>query len=354
MKDPSRSVKILKTTWIKDQAGLWRINELRELELRPRSGYTNQYFKINNDTISLPKAQRPAPLEFFSLFGTPEFVLRQSIVPIVAWNDGDDEVKCIGTGFFISTTGHLMTAAHVSLDPVDGKYTSVTEVDEASQTLGSTLQFGILLPANPAIKSAPFEIQPPIIREANCFFCSFEWTQHWKSKVDSPFPFQKPEFDLSHDISICKVKEQPILGPFQPLNIGRHNLRIGDRAVAIGYPEMRNFRMKGDNYQPELMVSIGSVTKVIRDNLTSKQNSTPGPNFEFSAKIPGKMSGSPILVGDGILAKGIVSRSWQDEDHASGCLIAPMFSLNVGRGESLLRLMKSGNAGIPELSGPDL
>jgi hypothetical protein len=55
---------------------------------------------------------------------------------------------------------------------------------------------------------------------------------------------------------------------------------------------MRNIRLGGDDYQPELVVFVGSVTTIHPDNM--KQNSTPGPNFEFNAKIPGKMSGSPI------------------------------------------------------------
>jgi hypothetical protein len=63
-----------------------------------------------------------------------------------------------------------------------------------------------------------------------------------------------------------------------------YNLKLGDRAVAIGYPEMRNIRLGGDDYQPELVVSVGSVTTIHPDNITEKQNSTPGPNFEFSAK----------------------------------------------------------------------
>lgn len=354
METQPHGVEILKSTWAKDEKENWRIDELRNLKLKPRSGFTNQYFKIDNSAICAPQNQRPSPLEFLSLFGTPEFVLRQSIVPVVAWNDGDEEVRCIGTGFFISASGYLMTAAHVIRDPIDEKYTCVTQIDKVTQKLGPALHFGVLLPANPATKTAPFQIHPPQLREANWFMCPFEWTEHWGGKIENPIPFQEPEFKLSLDISICKVKEQPALGPFQPLNIGHHNLNIGDRAVAIGYPEMRNFRLRGDDYQPELMVSVGSVTEIYRDNLSSKQNATPGPNFEFNAKIPGKMSGSPILVGEGILTKGVVSRSWQDANHASGCLVAPMMSLPVGRGKSLRELMKNGNEGIPEILGRGL
>jgi hypothetical protein len=147
-----------------------------------------------------------------------------------------------------------------------------------------------------------------------------------------------------------------LIGAYQPLNIGLYNLKLGDRAVAIGYPEMRNIRLGGgDDYQPELVVSVGSVTSIYRDNMTEKQNSTPGPNFEFDARIPGKMSGSPILVGGGIITKGVVSRSLgSNENHASGCLIAPMMGLPLIDNKSLLDLMNSGNEGIANIHGAGL
>ena len=118
---------------------------------------------------------------------------------------------------------------------------------------------------------------------------------------------------------------------------------------------MKNIRLKEANdYEPELTVSVGRVTAVYPDNLTDRQNSTPGPNFEFDAKIPGKMSGSPILVGGGILTKGVVSRSWQNENHASGCLIAPIMRLPLINQESLLDLMRSGKEGIAQVQGSGL
>jgi hypothetical protein len=139
------------------------------------------------------------------------------------------------------------------------------------------------------------------------------------------------------------------------MNIGSYSLKLGDRAVAIGYPKMRNIRFVGDDYQPELVVSVGSVTTIYPDNMTEKQNSTPGPNFEFDATIPGKMSGSPILVGGGIITKGVVSRSLgSNENHASGCLIAPMMGLPLINNKSLLDLMKSGNEGIANIHGAGL
>lgn len=293
----------------------------------------------------------------FATFGDSEFLVRQSIVPVVAWNDGDDEVRCIGTGFFISASGLLMTAAHAIRDPIDEKYTSVTQIGEKSYKLDESLRYGVLIPANPAMRNAPSDVfnLDPAMRSAKWFMCPFEWAQHWGKEIESPLLHEKPEFKLDLDIAICKVKENIIGGTYQPLNIGPHNLKVGDRAVAIGYPAMRNIRMNvNDDYQPELTVSIGAVTTIYSDNITEKQNPTPGPNFEFNAKIPGKMSGSPILVGGGILTKGLVSRSWQGENHASGCLIAPMMGLPLVREKSLLDMMRDGEEGIAQINGPHL
>lgn len=329
-------------------------HDLKGIYLKPREGFKSDYFKIKNEVELMTQSPGDIMQNFFATFGTTEFLVRQSIVPVVAWNDGDQEIKCIGTGFFISASGLLMTAAHVIRDPIDEKYSSAIQIDKRSHKLDEKLHFGILLPTNPAMQNAPFQIDPSI-RNAKWFICPFEWMQHWGKEVESPLLHVKPEFKLDIDIAICKVKELPALGgSYQPLNIGPHNLKLGDRAVAIGYAEMRNIRWGGDDYQPELLVSVGSVTAVHPDNITEKRNPTPGPNFEFDAKIPGKMSGSPILVGGGILTKGVVSRSWQDANHASGCLIAPMMNLPLIHGKSLLDMMTAGNEGIAKIHGSGL
>lgn len=322
------------------------MHDVQEIDLKPRKGFDASYFKIEND-INL-MTQRPGAIfeNLFATFGTTEFLVRQSIVPVVAWNDGDREMRCIGTGFFISASGLLLTAGHVLRDPVDEEYTSVTQLGERSFKLGDSLRFGIMLPANPAMRNAPFSV-PNEIRNAKWFMCPFEWAVNWGGHVASPLFNQKDEFKLDLDIAVCKVRANILGGSYQPLNIGPHGMKIGDRAVAIGYAEMRNIPFDGsDDGDPELLVSVGSVKQIYPDNITEKQATTPGPCFEFDAKIPGKMSGSPILVGSGILAKGVVSRSWQGENSASGCLIAPVLALPLQSGSNLLQLISDGNEGI--------
>ena len=354
MNDDTETIGILKTIWKKDEDGAWDSHDLKAIYLKPRKGFTKDYFKIK-DEIAL-MTERPGAImnNIFATFGTTEFLVRQSIVPIVAWNAGEEEIRCIGTCFFISASVLLLTAAHLIRDPVDENYTRLTQIDKNFGRLGGDLRYGILLPANPAMKDAPF-MKPSPIQEAKWFMCPFEWTTHWGKNVDSPLLHKKPEFKLDIDIAVCKVTEHPLIGPYQPLNIGLYNLKLNDRAVAIGYPEMRNIRFGGDDYQPELVVSIGSVTAIHLDNVTERKNSTDGPNFEFNAKIPGKMSGSPILVGGGIITKGVVSRSLGSNDnHASGCLIATMMSLPIIEKKSLLDLMKDGKHGIAQFRGSGL
>lgn len=345
------AIGILKSIWRQDKAGKWIIHDMTGIDLKPRKGYTKNYFKINDELVLL--TQHPDPDNLFASFGMTEFLVRQSIVPIVAWNKGDEEMRCIGTGFFISATGYLLTAAHVLRDPIDENYASVTEIGKHQHKLSETLNFGVLLPPNPVMRDAPFNVSQTV-REAKWFMCPFEWTVHWGTDVESPLLHQMATFKLHLDIAVCKVRQQPLIGPYQPLNIGLHKLAVGDRAVAIGYGEMKNIRLTDHFCQPELIVSVGSVTTILPDNITEQRNPTPGPNFEFSARIPGKMSGGPIMVGGGVLTKGVVSRSWQNENHASGCLIAAMMSLPLVDGKSLLDLQSTGNEGIAQMYGRGL
>ncbi|MCA1474248.1 serine protease [Bradyrhizobium sp. NBAIM08] len=355
--DQSDQIGILKSLWKKNSAGVWVVHDIKGIDLTPREGFEADYFKIKDEMVLL--TQRPGPVirDFFTTFGMTEFLVRQSIVPIVAWNDGDTGMRCIGTGFFISASGLLMTAAHVIRDPIDDEYASFTEIGDRTFRFDKSLHMGVLLPANPAMRTAPPQVfnGPDEIRTADSFIAPIGWAMHWGQEVVGPLFHMKPEYKLDLDIAVCKVIENRIGGSYQPLNIAQHDLRIGDRAVAIGYAEMENIQFGGlATYQPSLVVSVGSVTNIYPDNVTKKEATTPGPCFEFDAKIPGKMSGAPILVGSGIVTKGVVSRSWQDEKRASGGLIAPMMELELATGKSLLQLIKDGSEGMAQIIGRGL
>jgi Trypsin-like peptidase domain len=353
---PIDRIAILKSLWKKNQAGVWTVHDFKGIDLNPEEGFEPDYFKIKDEMILLTQQPGPVITDFFATFGHTEFLVRQSIVPIVAWNEGDRGMRCIGTGFFISASGLLMTAAHVVRDPIDDEYADFTKIGERAFKFDKSLHMGVMLPANPAMRSAPREVfnGPDQIRTADSFIAPIEWAMHWGHEEVGPLFHMKPEYKLDLDVAVCKVTENQVGGSYQPLNIGQHDLRIGDRAVAIGYAEMENIKFGGAVYRPSLIVSVGSVTNIYPDNITRKETTTPGPCFEFEAKIPGKMSGAPIHVGSGIVTKGVVSRSWQDERRASGGLIAPMMGLGLANGKSLIQIMQEGRDGMAQIMGRGL
>jgi hypothetical protein len=66
------------------------------------------------------------------------------------------------------------------------------------------------------------------------------------------------------------------------------------------------------------------------------------------------MSGAPVFVGSGILAKGVVSGSYHPEKRSFGCLVAPVMSIKLRGVQSLIELMDSGNEGMAKVSGSGL
>src|SRR5271169_6590993 len=125
-------IAILKSIWRKDEKGAWTVHDSQALILKPRAAFDARYFKVKNDVNLLTSHPGKIFENVFATFGTTEFLVRQSIVPIVSWHDGDTEARSIGTGFFISASGLLMTAAHVIRDPVDEGHTKLTPMDERS------------------------------------------------------------------------------------------------------------------------------------------------------------------------------------------------------------------------------
>src|SRR5579871_2024747 len=150
-KQPSE-IAILKSIWRRDEKGVWIVHDVQALRLIPRAGCGADYFNLKNDIGVLTAHPGRVFENIFATFGTTEFLVRQSIVPIVSWHDGDLEARSIGTGFFISASGLLMTAAHVIRDPVDEGHAKLTQTSEQAFKFDESLRFGVILPANPAMR----------------------------------------------------------------------------------------------------------------------------------------------------------------------------------------------------------
>lgn len=136
---------------------------------------------------------------------------------------------------------------------------------------------------------------------------------------------------------------------------------MSEQVFAIGYAEMDDIPVRYvdgavvlGQFSQDLYVSVGTTTAVHLDNAQTRSVSTPGPCFEFDARIPGKMSGSPILGGDGAVIRGVVSKSLSGERHAFGALLGPAIHLPLFDQESLKDLMAKGCEGIPRIRGTGL
>jgi hypothetical protein len=88
--------------------------------LKPRAGFAADFFPYQSQLELMTSSPATTNIyELFTSFGSTDFLLKQSILPVVAWVEGEPAIRCIGTAFVISCTGYIITACHVLLDPQD-------------------------------------------------------------------------------------------------------------------------------------------------------------------------------------------------------------------------------------------
>jgi hypothetical protein len=324
---------------------------MASLKLKPRQGSIPHYFRPESDFQLL--AQRPSQNvhEMFASFGTTEFLLSQSILPVVSWKHGDAAIRCIGTASVVSCTGYLLTAAHVLTDPI-GRGGAAKNVGKQVE-FDDAFHFGVIIPASPAYGAKAIRI------------FEFEKFWLWGEWQSSPLFNEPGKFDYSTDTAICKIQEMPHSAAHQPLNMSLNPFAVGEEAYSIGYAEMPDIPLHyshdgwglGD-FELSLWVSIGKVMSVFPQNHVQKQVPTPGPCFDFEARIPGKMSGAPVFGAGGIVIRGVVSRSFSGERHAYGSMLGPVMDLHLtGLAEpanTLRQLMDRGNEGMAITHGAGL
>lgn len=171
----------------------------------------------------------------------------------------------------------------------------------------------------------------------------------------------KKKFEGLTDVAVCKLREPLDGSAYQPLSLSLHPFAKGEKAYAVGYAEMDDICVSYIEGQPqigdfkwEIYVSVGEVAEVFPQNHLSKEVPSPGPSFDFRARIPGKMSGAPIFGAQGAIVRGVVSRSFSGEKHAFGSMLGPALHLPLSDGSSLKSKMDSGNEGIAVVFGQGL
>ena len=343
------AVELLKVTFGRRTDGQWTIASLDSISIRPRQPTAIGFYEIADDVV----AAQP------SNFGPTTFHLSQSIVPIVAHVQGENVLRCIGTGFFVSCSGLLITAAHVVSDPIERHYGGVTETADLTWQ-ARDLKLGVMIALNPFFHGKKYA------------FREIEWASFLAEKAEGPLPIAGTSLKITADTAICKVAPLAPEVPFQPLTIVQSGLvgtgmSVGKTATAIGYGAMRDIELQvtGENaiegdFPFEMHASTGEILERFPDNLTTRQVPTPGACFSASLRLPGGMSGSPIFDHEGVYVHGVVSRGWVDEGGVSplgfGSMLAQSMHVPIRplANKTLLQLHAEDEHGFTKLRGPGM
>jgi hypothetical protein len=200
-------------------------------------------------------------------------------------------------------------------------------------------------------------------------FFPIEWSFFLADRTPNPIPIAGLNLKLTSDIAICKVPPRPGDYPHQPLTIIQSGIQgtgigVGSDAYALGYAGMQDFvTEKSGNMTVfadakfELHGSVGKIIERFPSNFEKQEVPTPGPCFSFTAKIPGGMSGGPILDREGIYVHGVISKGWEFEEPAEhmsfGSMLSPSLGLPISllNNASLAELQKGKEHGFPVIGG---
>jgi hypothetical protein len=343
-RNPETPLQILKMLFGQDNDGRYVIRAFMPLTLAPADPSDPTFFLVKDDMLIVQP----------STITTILSALGQSIVPIVAAIPGEGVMRCLGTGFFVSATGLLITAAHVLMDPIERGYGGVREVAGHGWDF-TGLNLGVMVPTN------------PVFQRKGWVFRKIDWGTLLATSTDHPLPFRPKELRLTSDTAICKV-EAPLADlPYQPLAIVQPGIRgvglgVGKGAIAIGYGAMNDVDLEEEagvvsgDFSFGLYVAVGNILERFPNNGTNKQVMAPGPCFSASLKLPAGMSRSPIFDDERIYVHGVVSMGLQGEsgpdDLGYGSMLAPLMSMPIPfMGEkSLAKLISEGNEGMAKLN----
>lgn len=347
-------IAVMKSLWKRDEAGRWAIHAIKEMKLSGVDSGDQRYFLLSGELEML--TDRPGGFsDVMSLVGNVDYLIQQSIVPVVAWIEGESQIRCVGTASIVSCSGYVLTAAHVILDPLEAGYGATSVAKQVKYR--DDLNFGVLVPYWTPWRGIYF-------RKAYRFF-PFVQMRAWGNWIESPLFHEGDRWEHLTDVAVCKIQEMPGGQAHQPLNLSLNPFQIGEDAYALGYSEMPDIEidpktgsLMDDEFRLQTYVTTGNILNTFPQNHIERVVSTPGPCFDFDARVPGKMSGAPVFGGRGIVIRGVVSRSFSGEEHAYGSMLGPVMDLPLfppGMPQASLRsLLDGGTEGIAKIFGAGL
>lgn len=335
---------MLKIVYTEYPDGTWKQKGMFKIPICPDGGSPSDFFKIENINIHVDNI----------CSDYSDKLISESIVPIVFKSEDSPIFTSIGTAFFISCSGILVTATHVLSDIINH---NVNNFDDSNLKICG-IDLGIMVPLQDSKE------------DGVCTFLPIKSTGLMAEVYKDPMLVQPDEIKISTDIAFCKVASKSEATPYQPLAVdqnvfgkirtfGTHGLLV------IGYGELEGeFELSHDkekstsrkNSPFKLHCSIGNFVHFYEHNFDGKDAPTPGPCFSISAKILAGMSGSPIFDAESGLVIGVASRGAENtfgpENFGYGSILKPSLELPIPDfdGKSILDLIEDSRHGIPKFN----
>jgi serine protease Do len=209
------------------------------------------------------------------------FNLRKQILPILTVRKADGYLTGLGTAFLVDPFGTFVTAEHVLKDHLESP--KAREMAVATALYGIGLVYGAV-----GLRSAYFAP----VREALM----------WRSAKPEPPPIvgPKPASRMVADVMRFHVDASKVPGPqtAPPLSIRLSGKRpnIGDRVMAIGYPELTCLKHdppeKAMQFTERMYGAVGTITGLLPEG---RGITYPWPLIEVEANWRSGMSGGPVF-----------------------------------------------------------
>jgi hypothetical protein len=91
--DAVSEIGILKSLWSRGKDGRWGISDLKGITLKPKEGFDSDFFAFESNMELMTSRPSGNIHDVFASFGPTDFLMKQSIVPIVAWTTGATSIR---------------------------------------------------------------------------------------------------------------------------------------------------------------------------------------------------------------------------------------------------------------------
>lgn len=257
----------------------------------------------------LPKPdQNPAEFQIDDPFG-----VRESILPLLSVNRDSGNLTGLGTAFCADPFRGLLTAQHI-FEHVD-LTKPPPEFDEVPIVM---LNIGIVF----GRVGLPPDLLAPIVGIHG--FVNLSPKDPYHHFVSGKAGAEIVTDCLRLTIGVQSVDRIKRLAPL-PLRCSGQPPAIGDRLMAIGYPELALVQDQPSDRAPRYVEQMfGAIGEVVAIHPTGRGSSRPWPTIELKANWRSGMSGGPLFNEAGEIV-GLVSSSIEPDESGWGVGFAIWF-----------------------------